>query len=130
MNDTTVIVVGDSDHVPGVGELFFDKSPPIFSHCHLELARTTRHTADGLRVSIVTHGMGTGSMEVINNEIIMLKCIDVETHTPKAPPAGFVNIVRVGTSGAIHSKGDWDVLHPSARYWPRQHEALLRCACH
>ena len=57
------------------------------------------YAADRYHVHIGTHGIGTCSTEIINNETIALKCIDVETHTPKAPPVGFVNIIRVGMSG-------------------------------
>ena len=93
------------------------------------VAMTTWYAADRHHVYIGTHGVGTGSTEIIIDETIALKFIDVETHTSKAPPAGFVNIIRVGTSCSIHSKVDLDVRHPPVLHWHRQHGPLLRCTC-
>ncbi|EDR22835.1 purine nucleoside phosphorylase, putative [Entamoeba dispar SAW760] len=96
-----IILVGDPERVPKASKLLFDESKPIFRRDHRGLTTMTGFTPKGLRISIVTHGMGTGSAEIIINEILALKCIDVKTRTPKAAPTHPVNIIRVGTSGAI-----------------------------
>lgn len=96
-----IILVGDPERVPKAANLLFDQSKPIFRKDHRGLTTMTGYTPEGLRISIVTHGMGTGSAEIIINEIIALKCIDVKTRTPIAAPTHPVNIIRVGTSGAI-----------------------------
>ena len=96
-----IIVVGDPERVPKAAKVLFDESKPIFEHSHRGLCTMTGYTKNGLRVSIVTTGMGTGSSEIIINEILILKTIDVKTRTFKEEPTHPVNIIRVGTSGAI-----------------------------
>lgn len=96
-----IIVVGDPERVPKAANLIFDKSKPVFRMDHRGLTTMTGYTTNGVRVSFVTTGMGTGSTEIIINEIIALKSIDVATRTVKPRPTKPINIIRVGTSGAI-----------------------------
>ena len=96
-----IIVVGDPERVPKIAELVFDKEKNIFRKDHRGLCVMTGYTkGDGMRLSVITHGMGTGSAEIVLNEILALKAIDIKTRTPievKEP----VNIIRIGTSGAL-----------------------------
>ena len=97
-----IILVGDPERAPKIAKLIFDENQPRYSKLHRGLATETGYTKDGFRISIVTHGMGTGSAEIVINEILALKRIDVEkreilAEEPKTP----VNIIRLGTSGAL-----------------------------
>ncbi|KAL7714025.1 Purine nucleoside phosphorylase [Entamoeba marina] len=81
-----IIVVGDPERVPKAAKLLLDDTKPIFRRDHRGLCTMTGYTTDNVRISIVTTGMGTGSTEIIINEILALKCIDVSTRTLKEPP--------------------------------------------
>ncbi|EKE42930.1 hypothetical protein ENUP19_0079G0043 [Entamoeba nuttalli] len=98
-----IIMVGDPERVPKIAELVFDKSKDIFRKDHRGLCVMTGYTiGDGMRLSVITHGMGTGSAEIVLNEVLALKAIDINSRTPievKEP----VNIIRIGTSGALQS---------------------------
>ena len=118
--------MGDIDR-PGNDDLLFGQFRPIFSDCRSGLALTTGYTVDELHISILTHEIDTSLMEIVINEIITLKYIDVETPTPKVPPPGFVNIISVGTSGANHSKTA-KRRSSTCSLWPEQQGPLLRCA--
>nr|BAN37542.1 purine nucleoside phosphorylase, putative [Entamoeba histolytica] len=96
-----IIVVGDPERVPKAAAVVLDQTKPIFRHDHRGLVTMTGYTPNGVRMSIVTTGMGTGSTEIIINEILALKCIDIETRTVKNTPKKPLNIIRVGTSGAV-----------------------------
>ncbi|ELP93028.1 purine nucleoside phosphorylase, putative [Entamoeba invadens IP1] len=98
-----IIVVGDPERVPKAADLVFDKSKPIFRHDHRGLTTMTGITQNNVRVSIVTTGMGTGSTEIIINEILALKMIDVEKRVVCDDIKKDVYIIRVGTSGAVQS---------------------------
>ncbi|KAL7722450.1 Purine nucleoside phosphorylase [Entamoeba marina] len=98
-----IIVVGDPERVPKAAKLLLDDTKPIFRRDHRGLCTMTGYTTDDVRISIVTTGMGTGSTEIIINEILALKCIDVSTRTLKEPPKKPINIIRVGTSGALEN---------------------------
>lgn len=98
-----IIVVGDPERVPKVADLIFDKNQPIFRKDHRGLCTMTGYTTDGLRVSVITHGMGTGSTEIVINEIIALKTINLETKTRNNEIPHPMNIVRLGTSGALQT---------------------------
>ncbi|KAL7714024.1 Purine nucleoside phosphorylase [Entamoeba marina] len=99
-----IIVVGDPERVPKAAKLLLDDTKPIFRRDHRGLCTMTGYTTDDVRISIVTHGMGTGSTEIIINEILALKCIDVETRTVKTTQPKPINIIRVGTSGAVQEE--------------------------
>ncbi|ELP93453.1 purine nucleoside phosphorylase, putative [Entamoeba invadens IP1] len=96
-----IIVVGDPERVPKIADLIFDKTQPIFRKDHRGLSVMTGNcTGDNFRVSIITHGMGTGSSEIVLNEILALKAIDIDKRQPKKVTEP-LNIIRVGTSGAL-----------------------------
>ncbi|KAL7721682.1 Purine nucleoside phosphorylase [Entamoeba marina] len=96
-----IIVVGDPERVPKIAELVFDSSKDIFRKDHRGLCVMTGFTKDDhMRLSVITHGMGTGSAEIVLNEILALKAIDINTRKP-VPVTEPLNIIRIGTSGAL-----------------------------
>lgn len=54
----------------------------------------------GERITIVTSGMGVGSMEIVANELMLLREIDFSTRTRKESFEP-LNVVRIGTCGAL-----------------------------
>ena len=96
-----IIVVGDPERVPKIAALVFDKKQDIFRMDHRGLCVMTGTTEDGLRLSVVTHGMGSGSTEIVINEIFALKSIDIKNRVALKEVVEPVNIIRIGTSGAL-----------------------------
>ncbi|WP_430425663.1 nucleoside phosphorylase [Maribacter litoralis] len=93
---TTVITVGDPDRVSQVSR-FFDtievKKGKREFHTH------TGHL-NGKRISVISTGIGTDNIDIVLNELDALVNIDFETRTLKKEHTS-LNIVRIGTSGAI-----------------------------
>jgi len=93
---STVITVGDPDRVSQVS-LHFDtievkKSKREF-HTH------TGHL-NGKRISVISTGIGTDNIDIVLNELDALVNIDFKTRTLKKDHTS-LNIIRIGTSGAI-----------------------------
>jgi len=99
----TVIVVGDQNRVPLVSK-YFDT---------LELEKGKRefitHTGmlNGMRISVVSTGIGTDNIDIVMNELDALVNIDLDTRTIKEDKTS-LDIVRIGTSGGIQSDIDTD----------------------
>lgn len=101
----TVLLVGDPDRVPRVSQ-YFD---------HIELKKSKREfithtgTLNGLRISVVSTGIGTDNIDIVLNELDALVNIDFqrrEAHnTLKA-----LNLIRLGTSGALQADIPTDAL--------------------
>ena len=95
-----IILVGDPDRVPFLAEEFLSSVETDVLHRGLRsITGVTRE--HGVRVSIITSGMGTPSLEIVLQEITALNEINFasrkrKSHWPK------LKIIRVGTSGAIH----------------------------
>ncbi|MEP2056685.1 MAG: phosphorylase, partial [Maribacter litoralis] len=93
---TTVITVGDPDRVSQVSR-FFDtievKKGKREFHTH------TGHL-NGKRISVISTGIGTDNIDIVLNELDALVNIDFETRTLKKEHTS-LNIIRIGTSGAI-----------------------------
>jgi len=93
---TTIILVGDPDRVPKVSQ-YFDA---------IEVKKGKREflthtgTVNGSRISVLSTGIGTDNIDIVFNEIDALVNIDFSTRTVK-PTHTTLNIVRIGTSGAI-----------------------------
>lgn len=93
---TTVITVGDPDRVSQVSR-FFDT---------IEVRKGKRefhtHTGhlNGKRISVISTGIGTDNIDIVLNELDALVNIDFETRALKKEHTS-LNIVRIGTSGAI-----------------------------
>ena len=95
-----IIVVGDPARTLQIGRDNF---------AEIEVERSNRgllvetgYLKSGLRISIVTHGMGAGSAEIVLNEIHLLKSVDFETMALRPlEEVPQLKILRVGTCGAI-----------------------------
>lgn len=92
----TVITVGDPDRVSQVSA-FFDE---------IELKKGKRefitHTGSyrGKRISVLSTGIGTDNIDIVLNELDALVNIDLKTREI-SDELKALNIIRIGTSGAI-----------------------------
>lgn len=95
---STIITVGDPDRVGEVSK-HFDS---------LELKKGKRefitHTGylGKQRISVVSTGIGTDNIDIVLNELDALVNIDLASRQVKEQPTS-LNIIRIGTSGAIRS---------------------------
>ncbi|MDA8214211.1 MAG: nucleoside phosphorylase [Nitrospiraceae bacterium] len=94
-----IIIVGDPERVPFIADEFFDTKEVDRSHRGLRTI-TGRVKETGQRVSIITSGMGTPSLEIVLNEIVALNEIDFHAMKRKSE-YDMITIIRVGTSGGI-----------------------------
>jgi uridine phosphorylase len=94
----TVITVGDQDRVAEVSK-HFD---------HIELKKGKRefitHTGyiDSKRITVISTGIGTDNVDIVLNELDALVNIDFSTRTVNNHLRS-LNIIRVGTSGAVQA---------------------------
>jgi len=94
----TVITVGDPERVGEVSK-YFD---------HIELKKSKREftthtgTISGKRVTVLSTGIGTDNIDIVMNELDALVNIDLKSRLPKKELQS-LNIIRIGTSGAIQS---------------------------
>jgi len=94
----TVITVGDPDRVSRVSR-YFDR---------IELKKSKRefvtHTGilNGKRITVMSSGISTDNIDIVLNELDALVNIDLKTRLPKTQLKK-LNIIRIGTSGAIQS---------------------------
>jgi uridine phosphorylase len=96
-----IIIVGDPERVPFIAEEFLSDCEVDRSHRGLRtITGTLRET--GQRVSITTSGMGTPSLEIVLNEIVILNEIDFSTMTRKKE-FDALTIIRIGTSGGVQN---------------------------
>lgn len=98
-----IILVGDPGRVSLVSS-FFD---------YIEVKRQNREiithtgTYKGKRISVISTGMGTDNIDIVLNELDALVNIDIQQRKVKSTHTT-LNIVRIGTSGALHSGIDPD----------------------
>ncbi|MEW6328008.1 MAG: nucleoside phosphorylase [Thermodesulfobacteriota bacterium] len=94
-----IIIVGDPDRVSFIADEFLGTKE--IDRFHRGLRTITGRVKDtGQRVSIVTSGMGTPSLEIVLNEIVALNEIDFHTKERRAE-YDTLTIIRVGTSGGL-----------------------------
>jgi uridine phosphorylase len=94
-----ILIVGDPERVSFIAKEYFSRIEVDKFHRGLRtITGIVRDT--GQRVSIVTSGMGTPSLEIVLNEIIALNEIDFYTRTRKSV-YDMLTVIRVGTSGSI-----------------------------
>jgi uridine phosphorylase len=99
----TIIFVGDQDRVPHVSK-HFDR---------IELKKHKRefvtHTGNigPQRLTVISTGIGTDNIDIVLNELDALVNIDFSTKTIK-PEHTALNIIRIGTSGALQEDIDVD----------------------
>jgi len=100
---SNIIIIGDPDRAPFLADhcLQQEGRKEVF---HRGLRTITGTTTTGMPLSIITTGMGTASAEIVLNEIVILNEIDLATRTRRAKPLhNTMNIIRLGTSGALQS---------------------------
>ena len=92
----TVIVVGDPNRVGQVSQ-YFDSIDVI-----KQKREFLTHTGylKGKRFTVLSTGIGTGNIDIVLNELDALANIDFKTREVASTPKS-LNIVRIGTSGAI-----------------------------
>jgi len=94
----TVITVGDPDRVARVSR-HFDT---------IELKKSKREfvthtgTINGKRITVMSSGISTDNIDIVLNELDALVNINLKTRIPK-PQLRKLNIIRIGTSGAIQA---------------------------
>ncbi len=91
-----IIFVGDQDRVDKVTQ-YFDTID--FSFQKREF-KTTTGTYKGKRLSVISTGIGPDNIDIVLNELDALVNIDLKNKTLKKNHTS-LNIVRIGTSGAI-----------------------------
>ncbi len=93
----TVIVVGDQNRVARISRHFSD------IECRIENREFVTHTGtfNGKRVTALSTGIGADNLDIVVNELDAAVNIDPETRLPKSTFRQ-LNIVRLGTSGALH----------------------------
>ncbi len=95
---TTIITVGDPDRVAVVSR-HFDSIE--FSCQHREFITHTGYIGKK-RLSVISTGIGPDNIDIVLNELDALVNIDLENRTVK-PEHTALNIIRVGTSGALQN---------------------------
>ncbi len=92
----TVLTVGDPARVAAVSK-YFDRIES--KTAHREFITHTGWLGDK-RLTVVSTGIGTDNIDIVLNELDALVNIDFQTRTPN-PEAKQLNIIRIGTSGAL-----------------------------
>jgi len=93
---TTVITVGDPDRVDAI-TTYFDS---IECTIHKREFKTITGSYKGRRITVISTGIGTDNIDIVLNELDALVNIDLATRTQKDVLTS-LNIIRIGTSGAI-----------------------------
>lgn len=96
-----IIIVGDPERVPLIADSHLKGREVDRSHRGLRTITGVAKATDR-RVSIVTSGMGTPSLEVVLQEIVALHEVNFtdKTHRKNFNP---LSIIRVGTSGGLQA---------------------------
>ena len=94
----TILLVGDPDRVPEVSK--------HFDRLHIQKQKrefiTHTGTIGSNRISVISTGIGTDNIDIVMNEIDALVNIDLQTREIKSSKQD-LNIVRIGTSGAVQA---------------------------
>ena len=93
-----VIMVGDPSRVDMIGEYLTDIE---FRHESREFVSITGKRG-GKRITAISHGIGPDNIDIVMTELDALANIDFETREVK-PVHKALNILRIGTSGALHA---------------------------
>ena len=93
-----VILVGDPGRVDMIADLLDEVE---FRHASREFVSVTgrRH---GKRITILSHGIGPDNIDIVMTELDALANVDFVTREVK-PVHRALNILRIGTSGALHA---------------------------
>lgn len=93
-----VILVGDQDRVPEVSKHF----DSIELKKHKREFVTHTGTLGNRRISVISTGIGTDNIDIVLNELDALVHVNLKTRELIQNPR-VLNIIRIGTSGAIQS---------------------------
>jgi uridine phosphorylase len=93
-----VIIVGDPERVPVISALFDDVE------CRISGREFVIHTGSyqGKRITVVSSGIGVDNIDIVINELDAAVNVDLSTRKP-LPQLRVLEIVRIGTSGAMHA---------------------------
>ncbi|MBO7397236.1 MAG: nucleoside phosphorylase [Bacteroidales bacterium] len=92
-----VILVGDPSRVDMIAEYLSDIE---FRHASREFVSVTGWR-NGTRITALSHGIGPDNIDIVMTELDALANVDFETREVK-PVHRSLNILRIGTSGALH----------------------------
>ena len=92
-----VIMVGDPSRVDMIAEYLTDIE---FRHASREFVSVTGKR-NGKRITAISHGIGPDNIDIVMTELDALANVDFETREVK-PVHKTLNILRIGTSGALH----------------------------
>ena len=92
-----VILVGDPGRVDMVGEYLEDIE---FRHASREFVSLTGKR-NGKRITVLSHGIGPDNIDIVMTELDALANVDFATREVN-PVHKALNILRIGTSGALH----------------------------
>jgi len=94
-----IIFVGDQDRV--------EKVAKHFDNIEFKTQKREFKTVTGFykskRITVISTGIGPDNIDIVLNELDALVNFDMETRTPKGKLTK-LNIVRIGTSGALQSE--------------------------
>ncbi|MFM7729206.1 MAG: nucleoside phosphorylase [Flavobacteriales bacterium] len=93
-----VIIVGDPERVPVISAMFDRVSDKIAGR---EFVIHTG-TFQGKPITVISSGIGVDNIDIVLNELDAAVNMDLTTRLPKASLTS-LNIVRIGTSGAMHA---------------------------
>jgi uridine phosphorylase len=94
-----ILIVGDPGRATKIAAQFLSETECNVEHRGLRtITGIVPHSRQ--RVSVVTSGMGTPSLEIVLNELMAINEIDPVTRT-RRPDVEPLNIIRVGTSGLL-----------------------------
>lgn len=94
----TIITVGDPDRV----DLVASYLDAITYQIHKREFKTVTGTYNGKLITIISTGIGTDNIDIVLNELDALVNINLDTRTIKKEHTA-LNIIRIGTSGAIQN---------------------------
>lgn len=93
-----VILVGDPGRVDMIADLLDELE---FRHASREFVSVTGRR-NGKRITILSHGIGPDNIDIVMTELDALANVDFVTREVK-PVHRALNILRIGTSGALHA---------------------------
>ena len=93
-----VILVGDPGRVDMIADLLDEVE---FRHASREFVSVTGQRM-GKRITVLSHGIGPDNIDIVMTELDALANVDFVTREVK-PVHRALNILRIGTSGALHA---------------------------
>lgn len=94
----TIITVGDPERVDAISQYFDRIDVRVASREFV----THSGELNGKRLTVISTGIGTDNIDIVLNELDALANIDLKTRSIKSILQS-LNIIRIGTSGSLHS---------------------------